>query len=104
MTMRPPPEAFDASEISGETFDLLDCASSELNKVVYSIAETFARQSGRLNSRGVIDIQAADVQKAAETILSAIRHSESVPLEGVAEAIKAYNHVFRRYNLPLRTR
>jgi hypothetical protein len=63
------------SRISSEALDLLNCYVSGLDKIVYEIAEEFAKQRmGDAVAAGKpIRIDASDVKQAADLLISSIR-------------------------------
>ncbi len=73
------------SEMTGRAYDLLDCFVSGLDKVVYEIAESIAREAGQLTEAGVVEIRYEDVRSAADLVFKAIKENASIPKDALAD-------------------
>lgn len=60
------------SSLSGEAYDLIDCFYNGVDRIVYEVAESFARKRTGIGSRDPVVIEAEDVRAAGAQVIEAL--------------------------------
>lgn len=69
------------STLSSEAYNLIQCFYDGMDRVVYRVAESIARERTHIHAPAVVRIEEQDVRQAWNCILSALRDATSPELK-----------------------